>query len=66
MQWFNCTEIHTVFVSLLQFDIKKVVMDLRRQRQGMIQTKVNVANFGIKENNCKYNSCSVCDFGQYL
>ena len=27
-------------VCLLQFDIKKIVMDLRRQRQGMIQTKV--------------------------
>ena len=33
---------------------------------GNDSNKGKVANFGIKENNCKYNSCTICDFGQYL
>ena len=27
---------------MLQFDIQKIVLDLRKQRQGMIQTKVGL------------------------
>ena len=44
---------------MLQFDIQKIVQDLRRQRQGMIQTKVGLECVRLR--NDASLSCHVAD-----